>query len=161
MLIGCDTMFPESGRILALLGCDVILCPSLMDISFIQGHMGTNVKQNYPIPTSADPFHWHLYRVRAGENNVYLAFSNGYDPKHGFYGKSGLFGPDTFYFPRNESIVTEDEGIGVMSISTENLDSHYPTNVIRRKDLVLMRQPHYYKDIISQTIKKCELLERI
>jgi len=27
--------------------------------------------------------------------------------------------------------------------------SRYPTNVVRRKDLVAMRQPHHYKPLIE------------
>ncbi|MTT32189.1 amidohydrolase [Terrilactibacillus sp. BCM23-1] len=149
LLMGYDAFLPESVRILTLLGCDLIACPSAIKVPITLAHSGTHVKQNYPIPTSADPYHWHLYRVRAGENNVYLAFSNSYDMEAGFVGKSGIFGPDTFHFPRDESMIMDEEGITYLQIDTTNEVSGYPTNVVRRKDLVMMRQPHDYKDLIQ------------
>jgi predicted amidohydrolase len=149
LLIGYDTLFPESGRLLSLLGCDLILCPSRLKSTLVQEHEGTQIAQNYPIPTGADPYHWHFQRVRAGENNVYLAFANEYNPNTGCTGKSGIFGPDTFSFPRKETIIRDGEGIGCATIDTENLSTPYPTNVVRRKDLILMRQPHFYYDLIK------------
>lgn len=148
LLIGYDAFMPEAGRILSLQGCDLIACPSAIPHLMTMSHRGTSVKQNYPIPTSTDPYHWHLFRVRAGENNVYVAFSNIYLPEKAYLGKSGIFGPDTFSFPRSESMMFDDEGVILSKMDTRNLNSGYPTNVVRRKDLVMMRQPHYYKDLI-------------
>ena len=144
LLIGHDALFPEAGRILALRGCDAIACPSAIGGKFSFGHAGTSVAQNYPIPTGADPFHWHHFRARAGENNVVLAFANAIDPEAGFAGASGVFGPETFVFPRTEAIVFEGEGLAISELDTSNLDTPYPTNPVRRKDLVTMRLPHHY-----------------
>ena len=144
LLIGHDALFPEAGRILALRGCDAIAVPAAIGGQFSFGHAGTSVAQNFPIPTGADPFHWHHFRARAGENNVVLAFANVLDEEAGFSGKSGVFGPETFTFPRTEAIVFEGEGVAVSEIDTSNLDTPYPTNPIRRKDLVTMRLPHHY-----------------
>ncbi|WP_138420466.1 nitrilase-related carbon-nitrogen hydrolase [Aquibacillus sediminis] len=153
MLVGYDAMFPETGRVLSLLGSDLIVCPSAIDVPITSGHVGTDVEQNYPIPTGADPLHWHFYRVRAGENNVYLAFSNALDDDMKISkGRSGVFGPDTFHFPRNESVLFGEEGVAIIEMDTTNEENTtYPTNVVRRKDLVLMRQPHLYKDLIRTT----------
>lgn len=148
LLIGYDAFMPEAGRVLSLLGCDLIACPSAIPHLITKGHPGTSVDQNFPIPTAADPYHWHLFRVRAGENNVYLAFANIYDPAKSYLGKSGTFGPDTFSFPRNESIMSDEEGVTLSEMDTSNLNNLYPTNVVRRKDLVMMRQPQYYKELI-------------
>lgn len=144
LLIGHDALFPEAGRVLALKGCDLIACPAAQSGVFSYGHAGTTVRQNYPIPTGADPVHWHHFRARAGENNVVFAFANVVDPERGYAGKSGVFGPETFTFPRTESVVFEGEGVAVSTIDTTNLATPYPTNPIRRKDLVTMRQPHHY-----------------
>ncbi|MET0313965.1 MAG: nitrilase-related carbon-nitrogen hydrolase [Hansschlegelia sp.] len=144
VMIGHDALFPESGRILALRGCDLIACPAAQKGVFSYGHAGTKVKQSYPIPTGADPFHWHHFRARAGENNVALAFANVIDPENGYPGQSGVFGPETFTFPRKEAIVFEGEGVAVSELDTTNLDTPYPTNPIRRKDLVTMRLPQHY-----------------
>lgn len=144
VLVGHDASFPEAGRILALRGCDAIACPAAQRGAFSFGHDGTKVAQNYPIPTGADPFHWHHFRCRAGENNLVFAFANVVDPEAGYPGFSGVFGPETFTFPRSESIVVEGEGVAIAELDTTNLDTPYPTNPVRRKDLVTMRLPHHY-----------------
>ncbi|WGD32184.1 nitrilase-related carbon-nitrogen hydrolase [Ancylobacter sp. WKF20] len=149
LLIGHDASFPEAGRVLALRGCDLIACPAAIRGPFTGAHAGSKVAQSYPIPTGADPHHWHHFRARAGENNVFFAFANALDPARGYEGKSGVFGPDTFEFPRREAIIAEGTGVAVATVDTTNLDSRYPTNVVRRKDLVLMRQPHHYQPLIS------------
>jgi predicted amidohydrolase len=148
LLIGHDALFPEAGRVLALSGCDLIACPAALAGRFTGAHGGTEVGQNYPIPTGADLYHWHLFRVRAGENNTFLAFANVIDPANGFHGASGVFGPDSFEFPRRESHVLEGEGIASAVIDTTNAHEVYPTNVVRRKDLVLMRLPNHYQPLV-------------
>lgn len=148
ILIGHDASFPEAGRILALRGCDVIACPAAVGDRFHFGHEGTSVQHPAPIPTGADPLHWHQYRVRAGENNCWLAFANIRAPTSGHPGLSGIFGPDTFRFPRQEAIVGDDTELAVLTIDTGSLGGSYPTHVVRRKDLVLMRQPHHYVDLV-------------
>jgi hypothetical protein len=35
-------------------------------------------------------------------------------------------------------------------MDTTNLDTVYPTNVVRRKDLVAMRMPHSYRALITE-----------
>ena len=148
LLIGHDATFPEAGRVLALRGCDVILCPAAVKGRFSSPHAGTSVAQPNPIPTGADPHHWHHFRVRAGENNVFLAFANVIDPGRGYPGLSGVFGPDTFEFPRREAIASGGAGLATALVDTTNLDSVYPTNVVRRKDLVSMRMPHSYRGLV-------------
>ncbi|PYE17286.1 nitrilase-related carbon-nitrogen hydrolase [Paraburkholderia silvatlantica] len=153
ILTGYDALFPESCRVLALAGCDLIACPGALKNRLSSGHPGSAVRQNFPIPTAADPCHWHHFRVRAGENNVYLAFSNRHDAQHGYVGQSGVFGPDTFEFPRRESLVFDAEGYAVLDIDTTNLDTVYPTNVARRKDLLMMRLPHHYTALVESAVR--------
>jgi predicted amidohydrolase len=148
LLIGNDALLPEAGRALALFGCDLIACPAAQAGKFTAAHDGTKVEQNYPIPTGSDPFHWHLFRVRAGENNTFVAFANVIDPQNDFRGASGVFGPDSFEFPRRESIVAGGEGVASAEIDTTNEHAVYPTNVVRRKDLVLMRLPNHYQPLV-------------
>ena len=148
LLIGHDAVFPESVRALSLLGCDLVACPAAIAGQFTGSHQGTSIRHNYPIPTGADPYHWHAFRVRGGESNVYLAFANVFDPGRGFAGKSAVFGPDTFAFPRQESAILDEEGFAAAVIDTTNLDTPYPTNIVRRKDLVVMRLPHHYPELV-------------
>ncbi|EIC86750.1 nitrilase-related carbon-nitrogen hydrolase [Serratia sp. M24T3] len=148
LLIGEDLVFPESGRILALRGCDIIACPAALAGPTPGAHAGSISPQNYPIPTGPDAYHWLLPRVRAGENNCYLAYANVYEEGK-YQGLSGIFGPDTFAFPRHESLLVESQGDISLTVDTCNLDTPYPTNVVRRKDLVLMRQTHGYLPLIA------------
>lgn len=154
LLIGDDCLVPEAARVLALRGCDLIACPAALAAPIPGAHGGTAIAHPAPIPTGADPYHWHLGRVRAGENNLYLALANSLDTRTASFGASGVFGPDTFAFPRQEAIVVRHQGCAVASIDTSNLDSPYPTNVVRRKDLVLMRQPHQYKALWQTSDKR-------
>ncbi|WP_372025871.1 nitrilase-related carbon-nitrogen hydrolase [Tistrella mobilis] len=151
LLIGHDLAFPEAGRVLALRGVDVIAAPAAIAGRISFGHPGSKVAQNPPIPTGADPHHWLLFRVRAGENNVWLVAANHIDEAKGFAGKSGIFGPDSFAFPRREAFIPEGEGLVTATIDTGTLPgSPYPTNVVRRKDLVAMRQVHHYLPLVRQ-----------
>jgi predicted amidohydrolase len=149
LLIGHDAMFPEAVRSLSLLGCDLVACPAAISGRFTGAHGGTAIRHNYPIPTGADPYHWHAFRVRGGESNVYFAFANAIDPARGFHGGSAVFGPDSFAFPRQESPILDEEGFAAAVVDTTNLDTQYPTNVVRRKDLVAMRLPHHYADLVK------------
>jgi predicted amidohydrolase len=149
LLIGHDAMFPEAVRSLSLLGCDLVACPAAISGRFTGAHGGTAIRHNYPIPTGADPYHWHAFRVRGGESNVYFAFANAIDPVRGFHGGSAVFGPDSFAFPRQESPILDEEGFAAAVVDTTNLDTPYPTNVVRRKDLVAMRLPHHYADLVK------------
>ncbi|WP_174848995.1 nitrilase-related carbon-nitrogen hydrolase [Yersinia artesiana] len=150
LLLGHDTLLPESARILALMGCDIIACSAALPAGFTAAHQGSAVVQNYPIPTGADPLHWHLFRTRAGENNLYLAFANAIDNSNEQGGYSGIFGPETFTFPRHEQLLWQETQTVTQTIDTHSLaGSPYPTNVVRRKDLVAMRQPHHYKPLLN------------
>ncbi|QOG22633.1 MULTISPECIES: nitrilase-related carbon-nitrogen hydrolase [Bradyrhizobium] len=149
LLIGHDASFPEAGRVLALRGCDIVACPAAIKGRFSSSHAGTGVEQRKPIPTGPDSHHWHHFRVRAGENNLFFAFANVVDPERGYPGLSGVFGPDTFAFPRQETIAADGTGLATALVDTTNLDSVYPTNVVRRKDLVSMRMPHSYRGLVK------------
>ncbi|MFM1060112.1 nitrilase-related carbon-nitrogen hydrolase [Yersinia enterocolitica] len=150
LLLGHDALLPESARILALMGCDIIACSAALPAGFTAAHQGSTVVQSYPIPTGADPLHWHLFRTRAGENNLYLAFANAIDDSNERGGYSGIFGPETFTFPRYERLLWQETQTVTQTIDTRSLaGSPYPTNVVCRKDLVAMRQPHHYKPLLK------------
>ena len=149
LAIGHDALYPETIRALSAAGCDLVACPSAIAGTFTGSHKGTRIPHNYPIPCGADPYHWHAFRVRGGENNVYFAFANVIDTTRDMQGMSGVFGPDSFAFPRQESAILDDTGLSVASIDTSNLDTVYPTNVVRRKDLMVMRLPHHYQPLLG------------
>ena len=149
LMIGYDAIFPESARCLGLYGCDLVLCSSAQRGTFTHGHNGSNIRQNYPIPMGADPNHWNHFRIRGGENNIYFLYANISDKKNSYFGKSGIFGPDPFKFPREESLIHDDEDITHLKIDTSNLDTNYPTNVVRDKFMMRMRQPHHYIPLVN------------
>ncbi|PZU21304.1 MAG: amidohydrolase [Shinella sp.] len=150
LAIGHDALYPEAIRALSLMGCDVVACPSAIAGTFTGGHKGTKIPHNYPIPRGADPYHWHAFRVRGGENNLYFAFANVLDTTRDMTGMSAVFGPDNFVFPRQESAILDDVGVASASVDTSNLDTPYPTNIVRRKDLVIMRLPHHYQPLLAR-----------
>ena len=154
LMIGYDAIFPESARYLGLEGCDIILCAAAQKGIFTHGHKGSNIRQNYPIPMGADPNHWNHFRIRGGENNVYFLYSNVFDEKNNFLGKSGIFGPDPFKFPREEKLILNDEDITHLEIDTSNLETNYPTNVVRDKFMMSMRQPQHYIPLVRHNQKK-------
>ena len=153
MLIGYDSVFPESARCLGLYGCDIVLCSSAQKGVFTHGHKGSKIRQNYPIPMNADLNHWNHFRIRGGENNIYFLFSNISDRKNNYLGKSGIFGPDPFKFPREESLIHQNEDLTHLEIDTSNLDTNYPTNVVRDKFMMSMRQPQHYIPLIKHRQK--------
>lgn len=146
LLTGTDALLPESVRVLALAGCDIVACPAALPPGFTGAHAGTAIPHNYPIPKAADPWHWHAFRTRSGENNLHLVFAN--VPGAGNPGASGIFGADTFAFPRQESAILEGEGLATLAIDLTNADTPYPSTVVRRKDLVTMRLPHHYLPLV-------------
>ena len=145
-----QNLYPEIPRILSIFGCDLILAPSALAGGFTCTHQGTSIPHNYPIPTGYDPNHWHLMRVRGGENNVFLAFSNIISKKMNMFGKSGIFGPETFSFPRNESNILDKKGFITMEIDTESKNKKFLENPVKRKDMLTMRLPHNYYHLISK-----------
>ena len=149
LMIGYDAIFPESARCLGLYGCDLVLCPSAQKGTFTHGHKGSSIRQNYPIPMGADPNHWNHFRIRGGENNIYFLYANILDKNNNYLGKSGIFGPDPFKFPREESLIHDNENITHLKIDTSNLDTNYPTNVVRDKFMMSMRQPQHYIPLVK------------
>ncbi|HEV2226646.1 MAG TPA: nitrilase-related carbon-nitrogen hydrolase [Nitrososphaerales archaeon] len=152
MLIGHDSVFPETFRCLASEGTDIIAVPSAVEYPSPIASRGTSIPHPKPIPTGADQLHWHLWRVRAGENCTYVAFANQIGAESGasFMGRSGIFQPDLFAFPRKETVASANkEEIRSLVIDTTNLNSDLPTNPVRAKYLLKMRQPFWYDPVLT------------
>jgi len=54
---------------------------------------------------------------------LFFAFSNVFDPGNGYPGLSGVFGPDSFEFPRREAVAADGEGMATAVVDTTNLDT--------------------------------------
>ena len=152
LLIGHDSMFPETYRCLAADAADIICAPSAVEYPRPIASRGTRIRHPEPIPRGADPLHWHLWRVRAGENCTFVAFANqvGRESEAKFMGYSGIFQPDLFAFPRNESVATgHDEEIRSLTVDTTNADeTNVSTSPARIKYLLRMRRPYWYDPIV-------------
>jgi len=143
LAIGYDLIFPETARVLALDGADVIACPSLTTWPSVQPWGASAIP--FPSHVDAGPTedHFHLWRERSKENNTYVAFANGAAPSGGW---SGLFGPGLEDEPREETMIRGDvDGVAIGVVDTTNLpDTRYVTNIVRAKDLLRMRMPIWY-----------------
>jgi predicted amidohydrolase len=156
LVVGYDGMFPEAFRCLAGDGADIICAPSAVEFPAPIASEGTTIPHPRPIPTGPDPLHWHLWRVRAGESCTYVAFANQFGTESGvnFIGRSGIFQPDLFAFPRKETVASENrEEILTLEVDTRNLKSDQPTNPVRSKYLLRMRLPYWYDPVVMHPRK--------
>jgi len=51
-------------------------------------------------------------------------------------------------------LIHKDEDLTFLKINTSNLDTNYPTNVVRDKFMMSMRHPHHYTPLIKHRQKK-------
>lgn len=149
VLIGHDATFPEACTCLALWGADILACPSMVIGPAVQPLGATAVPLAAPKDAGPTPAHFHLWRERAREGNMIVAFANATTPSMGW---SGIFGATVEEDPRDQTFV-EGGGEAVLSyeIDTTNLDTRYKTNPIRAKDLVSMRMPIWY-DVLQAPV---------
>jgi hypothetical protein len=101
------------------------------------------VPLNPPGIIAADPYHFHLARQRAIENNSYVAFACLPAP-HGI-GCSAVFGPDR----DGEAVLGVDKcGVVARVIDTMHVSEPYPGLAsVRTKVLLGMRQTHLYEPL--------------
>lgn len=165
IMIGHDSMFPEYGRLLGNIAVDLICCPAAVNFPKPLALAATENHHIYPVPMAYDPIHWHLWRGRGGENNCYMAFANQIGPYTGSsadcIGRSGIFGPDMVEFPRREIVASADEeDLLTMEIDTSCQDeSVWPSNIVRRKDYFIKRQPLHYDMITRKNPPVCSILK--
>jgi predicted amidohydrolase len=144
LLIGTDLCFPEPARTLAIAGCDLIAVVAGPGLPLTIAGELTGIPLKSPGIAAADPYHFHLARQRAFENNCYLAFAS-LPPPHGI-GHSAVFGPTPAY-RADEKVLDSGEGVVVGTIDTTNFDMLYPSSPVRIKELVRMRQTQLYDDL--------------
>jgi predicted amidohydrolase len=119
---GYDVLFPETLRILAGKGADLVCAPALLNFPELIGLGPTSIPFGPDIaPQGYDPTHYLIWRVRAAEHNVYLALANWSGQSEGVRanGNSGIFAPDCSTYPWSEVIAEDDEpGLTMMTIDT-------------------------------------------
>jgi predicted amidohydrolase len=119
---GYDVLFPETLRVLAGKGSDLVCAPTLLNFPDAIGLAPTTVPHMIVVgPDEYDPFHSVIWRVRAAEHNVYLALANwcGQRADVRANGLSGVFSPTYLNYPWPEVIAEDDEtGLMLMTIDT-------------------------------------------
>ncbi|OFV83708.1 MAG: hypothetical protein A2W26_00765 [Acidobacteria bacterium RBG_16_64_8] len=152
MLIGTDLLLPEPARVLAMQGVDLICAPSAMSSPRPLDLAPTRVPLAKEILQRPDVGYWHLWRNRAAENNVYLAFANRADQES--MGCSGIFGPDAFEFPLRESVLLgKQDRTAWLSIDTRDYPAPGLPNPARFKPMIRMRKPWHYHRLVAGEVR--------
>ena len=154
LLIGSDLCFPEIARVLALAGCDLLAVPAGPGIPPVQALGPTSVPLPPPAVTGDDPTHFHLARVRACENMTAVAYAALPLPEG--TGWSGLFGPVPESRATERLVEPDHADLTWGLLDTRNAASRYPTNPLRAKDMLRMRQPYWYAPLQLPTATPAE-----
>src|SRR5260221_456671 len=119
---GYDVLFPETLRVLAGKGADLVCAPAFLNFPQPIGLGPSSIKYNPPVaPDEYDPTHSLIWRVRAAEHHVYLALSNWSGASKGLRanGYSGIYSPNYSTYPWPEVIAEDDElTLTMMTIDT-------------------------------------------
>jgi predicted amidohydrolase len=118
---GYDVLFPETLRVLAAKGADLVCASAFLNFPNAIGLPPTCALHHiHAEPQGYDLLHYLIWRVRAAEHNVYLALANW----HGEYrdvaanGLSGIFSPTYTTYPCQEVVAEEDEPFLMMTVDT-------------------------------------------
>ncbi|HEX7735728.1 MAG TPA: nitrilase-related carbon-nitrogen hydrolase [Ktedonobacteraceae bacterium] len=120
---GYDVLFPETLRVLAGQGVDLVCAPAYLNFPTPIGLPPTKIRFSHPVaPDEYDPVHSLIWRVRAAEHNVYLALANWNGATNGLKanGYSGIFSPTTAIYPWREVVVEDEDDLSLtmMTIDT-------------------------------------------
>lgn len=119
---GYDVLFPETLRVLAGKGADLVCVPALLNFPDPIGLAPSSIPFSQPYaPQEYDPTHFLIWRVRAAEHHVYLAVANWIGSRDGLSanGYSGLFSPTYTTYPWPEVIAEGGEpALTMMTIDT-------------------------------------------
>jgi predicted amidohydrolase len=119
---GYDVLFPETLRVFAGKGADLVCAPTFLNFPDPIGLGTSNIKYERPVaPDEYDPTHSLIWRVRAAEHQVYLAVANWSGMLDGLRanGYSGIYSPSFPYYPWAEVIADDEElTLTMMTIDT-------------------------------------------
>ena len=108
---GYDVLFPETLRVLAGQGADLVCAPAYLDFPDPVGLGPSSITYGITVaPEEYDATHSLIWRLRAAEHHVYLALANWSGASEGLRanGYSGIFSPSTARYPWAE-VIAEDE----------------------------------------------------
>ncbi len=119
---GYDVLFPETLRVLAGKGADLVCVPTLLNFPDPIGLAPSSIpfSKTYA-PDGYDPTHTLIWRVRAAEHHVYLAVANWIGSLDGLSanGYSGIYSPTYTTYPWPEVIADGSEPeLTMMTIDT-------------------------------------------
>ncbi len=119
---GYDVLYPETLRVLAGKGVDLVCAPTFLNFPDPIGLGPSSIKYDRPVaPEEYDPTHSLIWRVRAAEHQVYLAVANWSGKLAGIRanGYSGIYSPFSPTYPWPEVIADEEElTLTMMTIDT-------------------------------------------
>lgn len=123
LVTGYDVLFPETLRVLAGKGADLVCAPAYLNFPQPIGLGPSSIKYSQPLaPDEYDPTHSLIWRVRAAEHNVYLALANWTSESKGLCanGYSGIYSPAYSTYPWPEVIADDDDELTLtmMTIDT-------------------------------------------
>jgi len=138
LLLGSDLCFPEPARSLAIEGCDLLVVPAGPGLPPALGLPPTDRGS-----VEREPYHFHLARQRAFENNCYLAYAG--LPYPDGCGASAIFGPGPPYRAGETLLDIRSTGMVVRTIDTHGSDPPALALAnVRTKPLLRMRQTYLY-----------------
>ena len=108
---GYDILFPETLRVLAGKGADLVCAPAYLNFPDPVSLGPSSIKYAITVaPEEYDATHSLIWRLRAAEHHVYLALANwsGASDTLRANGYSGIFSPSTASYPWGE-VIAEDE----------------------------------------------------
>ncbi len=111
---GYDVLYPETLRVLAGKGADLVCAPAYLNFPEPAGMPPSAIRFAVPMqPEEYDPYHYILWRVRADEHEVYLAVANWSGSVNGLRanGYSGIFSPSCPRYPWNEVIADAEPDV--------------------------------------------------
>jgi predicted amidohydrolase len=149
LLVGHDINFPEASRLLSLDGADVICTPAALSFPAPAAVEPTVIPYPEGVNVNTDPLHWILWRQRATDDSAYIAVANQYGEAclggETYLGLSGIFTPADIYGPRVEVLAPDDgEAVVTLEIDTTSKDKLRPSNPVRLKEFLGLRQPGWY-----------------
>ena len=147
ILIGHDADFPEAARVHALHGVDILCCPAAVSGPAPQPLAETKAWHKNTEPYGYSNVWWHLWRVRGGENNYYVAFANAWGSLPDgrvCFGRSGVFQPMIWVYPRNEVVLSgqADDRASILVDTSSSGDTH-------QKYLMPMRRTIWYDPLVT------------
>jgi predicted amidohydrolase len=117
LVTGYDVLFPETLRVLAGKGADLVCAPACLDFPDAIRLPPTMAPHKIGVaPEEFESLHHLIWRIRASEHNVYLALANWYGHAQGVWanGLSGIYAPLNATYPWNEVIADEGEPMLMM-----------------------------------------------